>query len=67
MPHAVAGAVVMGIGLWLLVAGIGTQWQSPMAVNLTVLGYYSAGFFVTLFGKALKYQAGCDCKIHGGR
>lgn len=67
MPHAIGAAILMGAGLWLLVAGVGTQWAAPTAVNAVVVGYYVAGFFVTLFGKALKHQAGAECKVHGRR
>ena len=51
----------------VLVAGVGTQWAAPTAVNAVVVGYYVAGFFVTLFGKTLKHQAGAECKVHGRR
>ncbi len=59
--------ILMAVGLWALVGGFSTQFNSgdPTVVNAVVLGWYFAGILVWGLGKMAKWKGHGSCPVHG--
>ncbi len=59
--------ILKAVGLWALAAGFLAQFKSadPTTVNVTILGWYFAGFLLFGIAKLAKWKACGSCSVHG--
>lgn len=63
--------VIMSVGLFLLVAGLATQWRAAAPLSqqaaVDVLPWYFAAMLVLFVGKMAKWKSHGMCPVHGGK
>ena len=64
----ILAVILFAVGLWALAAGFLAQFKSadPTAVNVTILGWYFAGFLLLGVGKIAKWKGCGSCGTHCG-
>ena len=66
LPWMVVAWIVAAVGLWALVGGFATQFNSatPTMVSYNVLGWYFAGLLLIGLAKMAKWKAHGTCTVH---
>ena len=69
LGYMVVAWVLIALGLWALVAGFATQFNSatPTAVNLGIVSWYFAGVLLIGLAKMAKWKSHGTCPAHGGK
>lgn len=61
----IVSLILFAVGLWIIVNGFITQWNSPDTSNWwTVMLWYLVGFVVLVLGKMAKWKAHGGCQVH---
>ena len=64
----IATIILFAIGLYVLIGGISTQWNSANMSNAgTIMGWYLVAFILFFVGKLAKWRAHSNCTAHGMR
>lgn len=71
MGMMLVALVIMSVGVFVLVAGLATQFkaaeQLSQATATAVLPLYFAGMLVLFIGKMAKWKSHGICPVHGGK
>ncbi len=63
MGHLILGVILMGVGLFLVLAGILTQVKLNMWAWIAAV-WYVVGIFLIVMGKFMKWRSHGMCKVH---
>lgn len=66
MGYMVLAWILMAIGLWALVGGFATQFNSanPQGFSAAILGWYFVGILFMALGKMAKWKGHGTCSVH---
>ncbi|MEM2916493.1 MAG: hypothetical protein QXT19_04010 [Candidatus Woesearchaeota archaeon] len=60
----VIGVIVMALGVWAFVKGLGMQWSGSLDW-IKVSFWYALGILVFCIGRMIKLKGCTNCPVHG--